>query len=198
MAKELQTVGFIQNGPFRLKRTGELLNQFIELQPGHQWLEGKFTANLCWKITAGGEPVEGVYDFCVRIGFLFGENDVWFSHDTKEELDVTCEQVMLLIRERGLPFLDSVNDLEQMVEMYEAAVATHLGQAEVPTSPLLFFGRDEGWKHYNLACAYRALGDSEKARTHFSIVLEQHSHQPLDWVQNRKRMCIEALASSST
>ncbi len=194
LANELESAGFVQDGPFRLKRSLEHIDQFVELQPGHEWLEGKFTCNLCWKITAGVQLVEGVYDYCVRIGFLVGETDLWFSHETRDELASSYEQVASILREKGLPYLDSISDLKRMVELYESASTGTSLPPDVPTNPLSYFGMDEGWKHYNLGFAYKVLGISEKANEHFAVVVDQHSREPFDWVQDRRQACEKALS----
>ncbi len=195
LATDLAGRGFVADGPFRLGRTRPNIHQFVEIQPGHKQLEGYFTCNLCWKLTADGIPTDDVYDQTVRIGNLLGQGDVWLSHRTKAELDCSYQQLKTLLDEHGLPFLDRLGDLGRMIELYEAALPREPREQSNSTSPLLFFGEDEGWKHYNLGFAYKALGNSEKAREHLLTVIEKLSDAPFAWVEDRRRLCLNALAN---
>lgn len=194
LAAACEPLGFLLDGPFRLKRSVPHIDQFIEIQPGHDWLDGQYTCNLCWKYTADGIAADDVYDHAVNVGWLTGDSELWMNHESKD-VDKSDGQLESLLLEAGIPFLDRIRDLRRMIEMYEAADKTS-DPAGSPTDPRLFFGVDAGWKHYNLAFAYKVLGDSAKAKTHFNIVLEQHSDEPFTWVGERRRKCAEALAST--
>lgn len=189
--------GFSLDGSFRLKRKLPNLNQFLEFQPGYRELEGKFTCNLCWKNTADGVESIDVYDHMFELGHLSGNVDCWYSHKTKEELEESCKKVALLLNQYGIPFLNSISDLQTMLEKYECIVESGVAQPSTPTSPLLFFGLDQGWKHYNLGFAYKAIGEVVKAQDHLTTVIEKWSDQPIEWVQQRKKRCVDALASLS-
>lgn len=195
LATACEPHGFVLDGPFRLKRIVPHIDQFIEVQPGHDWLDGKFTCNLCWKHTADGVAAEDVYDHVVNVGWLVGKSELWMSHESKDDVEASYGQLKSLLLDTGVSFLDGIRDLRQMIEMYEDAERTS-NPIETPTDPRSFFGVDEGWKHYNLAFAYKVLGDQDRAKNHFNIVVEQHSNQPFDWVKERRQKCSEALVST--
>ena len=195
LAATCEPYGFLLDGPFRLKRCLANLDQFIEIQPGHEWLEGKFTCNLCWKHTADGVAADDVYDHVVNLGYLIGSSELWLSHKTKDDLAASYSHVENLLKETCIPFLDRLSDLRRMIEMYEE-IEDASTPIEAPTDARSFFGVDEGWMHYNLGFAYKMLGNQDKATAHLSLVIERHSDQPFDWVRNRQQKCKEALVST--
>lgn len=195
LAAACEPLGFVLDGPFRLKRSVPHIDQFIEIQPGHNWLDGKFTCNLCWKHTADGVAANDIYDHVVNVGWLTGHSESWMNHESKDDLEASYNQLKSLLLETAISFLDGIRDLGQMVEMYEDAEKTS-DPVDAPTDPRSFFGIDEGWKHYNLAFAYKVLGYQDKAKTHFNIVLEKYSSQPFEWVHARRQKCNEALFST--
>ncbi len=81
-----------------------------------------------------------------------------------------------------------------MVEKYEEASKDNPPFESVLKSPIYFFGLDEGWKHYYLGFSYKVLRRPEKAKEHLRTVIEKYD-EPLDWAQERKKRCLEALAS---
>jgi tetratricopeptide (TPR) repeat protein len=195
LALTCEPFDFVQDGPFRLKRSVPHIDQCIEIQPGRDWLNGKFTCNLCWKHTADGITADDVYDHVVNVGWLAGKSESWMSHESKDALEVSFGHLKSQLLDAGIPFLDNVRNLREMLNKYEQAEKT-ITPIVAPTDPRAFFGIDEGWKHYNLGFAYKALGDNDKARDHFDVVLEQHSNQPFDWINDRRQRCSEARAST--
>ena len=115
--------GFALDGAFRLRRKLPYIDQFIEIQPGGGSLDGMFTCNLCWLFTADGTSRDDVYHHVVRLGALTGGTDLWLSHEPKQALEASWEKFTQLLNEFGLPFLDSLTDLRQIVAKYENALA---------------------------------------------------------------------------
>lgn len=196
LAQELGNRRFVLDGAFRLKRSIPFMDQFLEIQPGGRGLEGRFTCNLCWLFTTDGLSREDVYHHFVMLGLLSGGTDLWFRHEPKEDLEESWESFLRILYDYGLPFLDSNNDLSLMVTRYEKELANESGPPCSPASPLLFFGMDEGWRHYNLGFAYRALGNQEQFRHHLHRVISQYSAYPFEWVEKRRQACEAALLES--
>lgn len=138
LAKALANAGFRLDAPFRLKRNKTRLDQFIEFQPGSKWLCDQFTCNLCWEFALDGSSDDGSYDYSIRIGFLVGNSDLWFAHEPGPELDASIDRLRVLLEQRGLPFLDSVGELSEMVRAYEQD-SGESGDIIAPASPTFFF-----------------------------------------------------------
>lgn len=55
------------------------------------------------------------------------------------------------------------------------------------------FGRDIGWRTFNLATLYIENDFPDKAKALLTDVIANHSGQPFEWVQERRRLCEELL-----
>lgn len=110
----------------------------------------------------------------------------------KEDSDTVVTTVERQIRDYGLPFLDRYQDIRVMLDAYEAA-AVEPGPITTPLDPRQFFGIDGGWKNFQLAFAYKTLGNRDKARQHFEKVISRYSSAPIRHVQDRKQRCQAAL-----
>jgi hypothetical protein len=192
LAEALKPTGFVQDGPLLLKRASPFLIQFIEFQSGHGGLRGKFTCNVAWTFALDDQPTNDHFDYSIRIGHFIGNRDIWFSFENSEELERAIESLRCVLTNEVMPFLDSVFDLRRMVDMYEA-VSPSNEIPHNPKSPLFYFGMDSGWRNYNLGFTCKVLGDSEKARNHLQVVIEQ-PNEPFEWVQLRKSRCLNALS----
>src|SRR3954451_7093065 len=94
LADDLHSCGFERFDSYTIKRERTNIEQFIQLQPGHRSLEGKFTINLAWRFTMDGVPAEGAIHHSLRIGSVLGEGDVWFPHHPEDALEDSYFRVM--------------------------------------------------------------------------------------------------------
>lgn len=193
---DFSNYGFAPAGRFCIKRNMPHLEQFLEVQPGRGWLKGKHAINLCWKFTTDGAAETAVYDFRVNAGWLGGGAELWLGGGDATEAGPSYEVLQVILLGKGVDFLQEVGDLERMTALYEKAERT-AGEIIAPLDARLFFGVDEGWRHYNLAFAYQALGHPEKASVHFHAVIERCSEQPHEWVMLRRDRCTDALKELS-
>jgi hypothetical protein len=191
LGEDLAQHGFEYFDRHTIRRSRPNLDQFIQLQPGHRSLEGKFTANLGWKFTMPGVPGETWVHNTIRIGHVL-DGELWLAHEPKESLEESYARLLRVIELYALPFLNSIDSIEKMVSQYETAVANASDSAPSASSPLLLFGRG-GWKECLLGFCYKELGTVEKAKHHLRAVIEQHSNEPYDFVAKRKEACEQAL-----
>jgi len=188
LADDLSQQGFEHFAPYLVRRSRPNLAQFIELQPGHRSVEGKFTCNMAWKFTDPEIPGDNTFHHAISL-------ERWFPHEPREALEESYAQLLRMSETYVLPFLDSVDSLEKLVAQYEGALASASDSVPAADSPLFFFGQDAGWKHCRLGFAYKNLAQLEKAREHLELVVKQHSHYPYDWVAKRKEACEKAIAA---
>jgi hypothetical protein len=188
LSNEMSVQGFEHVGPYLLRRARNKLDQFIELQPGDRWLDGKFTCNIAWRFIFAGLPASNALHYRQRL------SETWLPYKPDEEIENSYALLRRWIDAYSLPFLDSLDSVETLIKKYEEAVATNSDDI-VPAAdnPLLFFGRG-GWKHCLLGFAYKEFGNVEKAKYHLNLVVEQHSSEPYDWVQQRKAASQAALS----
>ena len=188
LAADLSQYGFEHLGPYLIKRPRPNLDQFIELQPGHRSLEGKFTCNLAWKLTYPEIPSpESAFHYSERMGS-------WLPHEPREAMEESYRQLLRAVEVYALPFLNSCDSVEKIVAKYEDAIAHPSDMLPPADSPVFFLGRDEGWKHCCLGVAYKHLGCVQKACHHLKLVIDQHSNYPYDWVAKRKQACERVLS----
>jgi hypothetical protein len=189
LAEDLSRHGFEHSGAYLIKRSRPNLDQLLELQPGHNSLVGKFTCNLAWRFRYPEMPGnDNAFHYFNRI-------TDWLSHEPKEALEGSYERLTRAIEVYALPLLDSLDSVERILGKYEDAVANPSEMLPSADSPLLFFGRDEGWKHCHLGFTYKHLGNIEKAQYHLKLIVEHHSNYPYNWVAERKHGCEKALAA---
>lgn len=190
LAHKLASAGFELNGQMRLRRSRPHLKQYIEFQLGTGGLAGQFTCSIGWEIEADGLEHNSSYSFRERLGVFERGTDVWFSHATKEQADTEFEQIETWIRQYAIPLLDSL-DLETLVAKYEAEVGRDSDWDAF--SPLRYFGASDCWKEYNLGWAYKVLGRHKEAREHLQRVVDEYSHDPYEFVQERRKKCLQGL-----
>jgi tetratricopeptide (TPR) repeat protein len=166
------------------ERTTAELRQGIEFQPGTGHLSGQYTLNVYWSFRFFEN--DGAMDGCRRIGDLLGCGDTWFSRED-DKLDSEFVKVTQLIMDHAVPYLNAHNTIQKIIAAHENE---DLSTAEA-------FGEDVGWQQFNLGFCYDHLGQNEEALAHLSRVIEEHSDEDYEWVQERKQMALNRVTRIS-
>jgi hypothetical protein len=109
-----------------------------------QWgtaTEGKLTVNLSvsspmiWRAWYGvafpSNPATALFPFQVRIGHLMpGRLDRWWDIDERTRPDECAEEITGLIVKFGLPFLDRVRSLPEMLDLLRKDIAPGLSEPQ--------------------------------------------------------------------
>jgi hypothetical protein len=174
--------GFTLRKPRMPERHLPGLRQSLEFQPGANHLSGRFTINVCWTFMLGG-PHEGVSHARRRIGELAGGADIWYSREPTK-LDEDFGRATALLLRVALPYLQRYASVQSIVNSHEHGDLT-VRQA---------FGPDRGWQPFHLGFCYASLGRTDAALTSLRSLLEDHSSEPLKFVQERKALAEQQLA----
>jgi len=177
----LLPLGFELASPFAFERRLEGLSQGFGFVKGVGGLAGKFTANVYWRYTVSPSPLDGVMDYCQRIGVLNSGRDEWFQIEDAQSWRTFGDMFKSLVD----PVFSKYKSIGSIVDDFEKGVL----------APELAFGVDAGWRAFNLGYCYLWLGNKPVALRFLREVLDQHSFQPFDWVQNRKKTVLDSLSN---
>jgi len=179
---QLQPLGFNLKSARLPKRMLPGLRQGIEFQPGGGHLAGKYTLNIYWGFRHRLD--EGyAFDGCVRPSDLIGsDQDVWYSRED-EFLDIDFAAVEELVESLAIPYLVRHESVEKIVREFDAGRLSRVHG----------FGVDVGWQEFNLGFCRAFVGDSAGAVRHYWSVVVNHSHEPLDFIQRRKRAALDEI-----
>lgn len=107
----------------------------------------------------------------------------WHNFKTKEEAIETASIVSIFFKETVLPFFDRYSDISTII--------SDLKDNKIDEKE--FFGRDPGWRSFNLGWALMKAGELDAAARRFRQVVEDEASPQVDWVKDRKKKAAELL-----
>lgn len=177
----LHARGFIQKTKWTFEKELPGFYQGLSFRKGTRGLQGYFTVEVFWRFNHSPLSFDDVMHCSRRIGEFTSGRGEWLPIDD-ESIFERIEQFFIQTAE---PFLNENGSIEAIISNFEE------GRYEAS----LLFGYDIGWRTYNIGFCYLWLGKKKKGLSYLHELLERYSDEEFDWVQQRKKVSLDAIAS---
>jgi hypothetical protein len=171
--------GFLQVTPWAFERPLEGLCQGVGFVKGTRDKEGLFTVDFYWRYTNSPRNTPWAMDCHRRIGEFSSGGDEWYPIGDEQSYATVAN----IFSQEVVPFFNSHGSVAMVIHSFE----------DHPNGEQMLFGPDVGWRKFNIGFCYLWIGEKEKAAEYLRAVVEQHSKEKYDWVQERKQIAAEGL-----
>jgi len=172
-------MGLLQVTPWAFEKALSGLCQGVAFVKGERDKLGLFTVDVYWRYTNSPRNAPWAMDCHRRIGDFSSGGDEWYSISDDQSYATVADALSRSVE----PFFRTHESIEAVIRSFEGGQYTEQ----------VLFGPDAGWRQFNIGFCYLSVGNKEKALECLKAVVEKHSKEQYDWVQERKIIAVQGI-----